>query len=100
MALTNASFLPDEVDCAEIWRRQRWPEGVRYVSCGSNKIQCRTQQYRDCLGRYRCQDCDKWFNDLTDTPLEYSKVSLGRWVYLLHDLDKGRPMAEIAQRLR
>ena len=48
------------------------------------------------LCRYCCQACGKWFNDLTNTPLEYSKVSLNRWVYLMRELDKGRSVNQIA----
>ena len=96
MALTNASFLPDEKDCAETWRAQRWPDGVECVSCGSHQIQCRTEQYRAHLCRYKCQACAKWFNDLTETPLAASKVSLNRWIYLMRELDKGRAVAQIA----
>lgn len=96
MALTHASFLPDAKDCAESWREQRWPEGVRCVRCGSKNVQCRTEQYRDHLCRYKCQACGHWFNDLSQTKLEYSKVSLNRWVYLMRELDKARPVSQIA----
>lgn len=96
MSLSNASFLPDGKDCAETWREQRWPAGVRCVSCGSDQVQCRTERYRAHLCRYQCQACGKWFNDLSDTPLEYSKVSLNRWIYLMRELDKGRSVAAIA----
>lgn len=96
MALTYASFLPDAKDCAESWRAQRWPEGVRCVECGSRQVQCRTEQYRDYLCRYKCQGCGHWFNDLSQTKLEYSKVSLNRWIYLMRELDKARPVSQIA----
>jgi transposase-like protein len=96
MALSNASFLPSAQDCAETWRAQRWPEGVECVACSSKQVQCRTEQYRDHLCRYKCQACGKWFNDLSGTPLGYSKVSLNRWVYLMRELDKGQPVTRIA----
>jgi transposase-like protein len=96
MALSNASFLPDAKDCAETWREQRWPEGVVCVRCGSDQVQCRTEQYRQQLCRYKCQRCGHWFNDLSGTPLAYSKVSLNRWVYLMRELDKGRAVTQIA----
>lgn len=96
MALSNASFLPNEQDCAESWREQRWPEGVKCVRCGSSEVRCRTKQYRGYLRRYKCQGCGKWFNDLTETPLAYSKVELPCWIYLMRELDKGRPVTQIA----
>lgn len=99
MALTNASFLPNEADCAETWRAQRWPRGVRCVYCGSANVGCRSRRYRGCLCRYCCRDCRWWFNNLTGTELEYSKVSLSRWVYLMRELDKGRPVAPIAEEI-
>ena len=46
MALSNASFLPDEKDCAESWRAQRWSDGVHCVVCGSTKVESRSEQYR------------------------------------------------------
>ena len=95
MALSNASFLPDEKDCAESWRAQRWSDGVQCVACGSRQVESRTEQYRGHLCRYHCQDCDRWFNDLSGTVLEYSKVSLNRWVYMMRELDKGRPVSQI-----
>lgn len=96
MALSNASFLPDEQDCAESWREQRWPDGVECVECDSKEVQCRTEAYRGYLRRYKCQVCGKWFNDLTETSLAYSKVELPRWIYLMRELDKGRPVTQIA----
>ena len=99
MTVSNASFLPDAQECAETWREQRWPAGVECVRCGSNQVQCRTQVYRDHLRRYSCQECGKWFNDLTETPLAYSKVSLNRWMYLMRELDKGQPVSQIAEEI-
>jgi transposase-like protein len=96
MALSNASYLPDEKDCAETWRQQRWPNGVACVKCGSTQVQCRTENYRQHLCRYSCQVCGHWFNDLSQTKLEASKVSLSRWIYLMRELDKGRPVTQIA----
>lgn len=96
MALTNASFLPDMSDCVQTWRQQRWPKGVRCIRCGSAQVECRTGRYRGYLARYHCLECGKWFNDLSGTPLEYSKVSLDRWFYLMRELDKGQPLTVIA----
>jgi transposase-like protein len=36
---------------------------------------------------------------LSDTPLEYSKVELKRWIYLMRALDQGRPVTEIAEEI-
>lgn len=46
-----------------------------------------------------CQGCDKWFNDLTDTPLAYSKVKLNGWMYLMREMDKGQPVRQIAEEI-
>ncbi len=99
MALTKASFWPDEADCAETWRKVRWPDGVRCVECGSQDVTCRTQNYRGHLCRYRCNACGKWFSDLTGTELAHTKVSLAQWFYLMRELDKGRPVLPIADEI-
>lgn len=99
MGLTNESFLPDPTECAEAWREVRWPNGVFCVACGSTDVECRTSSYRGHLCRYHCLDCDKWFSDVTDTALAYSKVDLPRWIYLMRELDKGRPVDQIAEEI-
>jgi transposase-like protein len=97
--LINASFLPNEADCAETWRAQRWPNGVWCMYCRSTNVECQSRRYRGYLCRYCCRDCRRWFNDLTGTELEYCKVNLSRWVYLMRELDKGRPVAPITKEI-
>lgn len=99
MGLTNESFLPDGDECADAWREVRWPNGVFCVDCGSSNVECRTSSYRGYLCRYHCLDCGRWFNDLTDTELAYSKVDLPQWVYMMRELDKGRPVLSIAEEI-
>jgi transposase-like protein len=99
MGLTRETFLPDEAESAAAWRAARWPQGVYCVACGSDAVECRTTTYRGHLHRYHCQECGKWFSDVTNTPLAYSKVSMSRWVYLIRELDKGRPVLPLADEM-
>ena len=97
--LTDESFLPPLEDCIETWRAIRWPEGVECPHCHSKDVQVRTTRYRGYAARYCCLNCKRWFNDFTGTPLEHSKVDLARWVYLMRELNKGRPLLPIAREI-
>lgn len=97
--LTQESFMPDEDECVETLREIRWSDGVRCVDCDSATIECRTETYREHYARYECLDCGRWFNDLSDTIFEYSKIALRYWFYTMREMDKGLPTTEIAQAL-
>lgn len=60
--------LIDKAKCYKVVRQFRWPDGVVCPCCGSKSILKRgkdeTQQERQ---RYRCQDCHRHFNDLSDS---------------------------------
>jgi transposase-like protein len=62
--------FPTERDLLLAWARQtRWPSGqpVRCLHCRSERV--RRWGIRAGRQRYRCQACEKTFNDLTGTPL-------------------------------
>ena len=89
MTQNKNTSLPDEIECAEMWLSSRWSEDIRCVECDSGNVE-RRGKYREYLHRYYCKDCGKWFNDMTGTPLQASKVSLSQWFYMMKELDKGQ----------
>ncbi len=60
--------LIDDVKCYQTVRDLRWPDGVDGPSCESKEVVKRgfddTELARQ---RYECHDCNKRFDDLTDT---------------------------------
>ena len=64
----NIKHLIDDVQCYQTVRELRWPDGVACPSCASQHVIKRgfddTEPARQ---RYACHDCDKRFDDLTDT---------------------------------
>ena len=95
--LTNESFMPSEAECAETIREIHWSDGVFCVECGSTNVICRTRIYREHYHRYECCDCGRWFNDLSGTIFEHSKIPLRYWFYTIREMDKGQPTTAIAE---
>ena len=68
--VVNIQNLIDDLKCFETVRELRWPQGVTCPHCDSAQI---TKQGHDSTQperqRYRCQACQKHFDDLTGTDL-------------------------------
>ena len=60
--------LLDDRKCYEVIRQLRWPNGARCPHCGVATV---TKQGRDTTQparqKYRCQGCERHFDDLTGT---------------------------------
>lgn len=95
--LSNESFIPGEKECAETLRQIRWADGITCVVCGSSHVKRRTEIYRYHYCRYECLDCGRWFNDLSGTVFENSKIPLRHWFYAMREMDKGLPTITIAE---
>jgi len=60
--------LIDDAKCYEMVRELRWPQGVRCPHCASGQVVKNGHDTPEvCRQRYRCRDCDRCFDDLTDT---------------------------------
>ncbi len=79
-------FLPDPEECFEYLRNLRWPEGVKCIHCGSPRV------YRDGYTskgavKYHCLNCNKYFNDLTNTIFEKHRFPIEEMFYILKEME-------------
>ena len=81
----NIKNLIDDVPCDPTVRELRWPNGVQCLSCESRHVIKRgfddTEPARQ---RYECHDCDKRFDDLTDTIFAGHHQPLKVWLLCLY----------------
>jgi transposase-like protein len=81
----NIKNLIDDVQCYQTVRELRWPGGVQCPSGESKDVIKRgcddTEPARQ---RYECHDCDKRFDDLTDTIFAGHHQPLKVWILCLY----------------
>ena len=79
--------LVDDAKCYEMVRELRWPQGVRCPHCVSSQVVKNGHDTTEvCRQRYCCRDCDRCFDDLTDTVFAGHHQPLRIWMlcsYLL-----------------
>lgn len=64
-------------------RRVRFPRGVHCLGCGSSEvIRWGRMWERPYEQRYHCKACRSWFNDLSGTVLEGSKMPPRDWMLI------------------
>ena len=72
-----------EKECYNKLRAMRWPDGqVRCPRCSLDSIHTIVQ--KEIKRQYRCTDCNRHFNDLTDTLFQSSNLSLKHWMRCLY----------------
>ena len=90
--------FPTETEAIAYFEHLRWGNKPHCVRCGSkNRI---TKQAKP--GRYWCGHCRQFFNAWTNTPLEYGKVKLNKWIfaaYLLMTARKGISSMQLSKEL-
>ena len=81
----NLLNLMDEAKCYELLRSIRWSEGVCCVSCSSKSV-IKNGHDENHLNkqRYQCKDCQKNFDDLTNTIFSNSHLTLKVWILVLY----------------
>jgi len=62
---------------ANLLAQIRWRDGVYCPRCRAESV-IRYGSYR-MFQRYLCNNCDRMFNDQTDTVFEHSAVALKKW---------------------
>ena len=92
-------MFPTKLSAVRYFESLRWGSQAVCVKCGgADKI---TAQ-KKVVGRYWCGDCRSYFNALTDTPLEYAKVDMRKWLfaaYLLMTSRKGISSLQLSKEL-
>src|SRR5439155_1810829 len=96
----NIKHLIDDVQCYQTVRELRWPDGLACPSCESQHVIKRgfddTEPARQ---RYACHDCDKRFDDLTDTIFAGHHQPLKVWVLGLYFMGLNLSNEHIGQAL-
>jgi len=73
--------LIDDAKCYEMVRELRWPQGVRCPHCANAQVVKNGHDTTEvCRQRYRCRDCDRCFDDLTDTVFAGHHQPLRIWM--------------------
>ena len=96
----NIKNLSDDGQCYQTVRKLRWPNGVVCPACESTQVIKRgfddTEPARQ---RYECHDCDKRFDDLTDTIFAGHHQPLKVWILCLYFMGLNLSNEQIAQEL-
>mgnify|MGYP006300368229 CR=1 FL=1 len=90
-------FIPDREECYERLRRARFGATVACLYCGSEDVIKKGTTGKDAQ-KYRCKECDSWFNDLTGTLFEHHKFPVEEMFYMLKEM-RSVPSAQIASDL-
>lgn len=81
--------------CYDFIVKQRWPDGLACLSCGSEAIYtCQTRRL------FKCKDCKRQFSPLVDSIFQDTHIALRKWflaIYLI--TDKGITSIELARRI-
>lgn len=90
--------FPTENEAIAYFENLRWGDTPCCTRCGAtDKL---TKQKK--AGRYWCGHCRQYFNAWTNTPLEYGKVKLHKWIYaayLLMTARKGISSLQLSKEL-
>jgi transposase-like protein len=90
-------FIPDREECYERLRRALFGATVACLYCGSENVIKKGTTGKDAQ-KYRCKECDSWFNDLTGTLFENHKFPVEEMFYMLKEM-RSVPSAQIASDL-
>ena len=74
-------YFRTERQCYKLFFRERWPEGVRCVSCDSTNVYERKNPVK-----FHCRSCSKGFSLFTGTYLELIRVPLRTLVLMVYDI--------------
>ena len=96
----NIKNLIDDVQCYQAVRELRWTGGIACPSCESKQVIKRgfddTEPARQ---RYKCHNCDKRFDDLTDTIFAGHHQPLKVWILCLYFMGLNLSHEQIAHEL-
>ena len=93
--------IMSEFECYSKVRELRWPDGeISCPRCQSNqcKVFVKTTSTKPCQ-KYRCENCNRYFNDLTDTVFKSSNLPLKHWLCCLYLMGLNSSNRQIAKEL-
>ena len=80
ISLVEAVEKFGDASAAEAWFvERRWPNGIRCVSCNSERIHTRKASPNRKTPTYHCNDCKKDFTAKTGTIMHDSRLPLSKW---------------------
>ena len=98
--MINIQQLIDDAKCYEMVRELRWTDGVRCPHCGSEEIIKRGRDEQQAhRQRYRCNACERQFDDLTGSIFEGHHQPLRVWVLCLYFMGLNLSNQQIAAEL-
>ncbi len=90
----------DEAKCYQTVRDLRWPEEIQCPHCDSFKIikygKDETEQHRQ---KYKCNNCIRYFDDLTNTIFAGHHKPLSVWILCLYFMGLNLSTMQISQEL-
>lgn len=96
----NIQGLIDDARCYEVVRDLRWPEKVCCSDCHSENVIKRGKDdscpHRQ---RYECKQCDKRFDDLSNTVFSGHHQPLKTWIIFLYFMGLNLSTAQISKEL-
>lgn len=98
--MVNIQMLIDDAKCYEVVRQLRWPEGLNCPHCQSEDVNKRGFHNRQAhRQRYHCKNCDRQFDDLTNTVFEGHHQPLRVWILCLYFMGLNLSNQQIANEL-
>jgi transposase-like protein len=98
--MLNIKNLIDDEKCYDTVRKIRWPNGTRCTHCCSDRVAKRGKDDRQNFRqRYHCNDCDKDFDDLTNTVFAGHHQPLKIWILCLYFMGLNLSNQQIAKEL-
>lgn len=98
--MINIQNLMDDAKCFETVRTMRWQKGVTCPKCGSSHTirhgYDETQRERR---KYQCKDCQRYFDDLTDTIFAGHHQPLKTWILCLYFMGLNLSNRQISKEL-
>lgn len=98
----NIQSLIDNARCYETVRNLRWPDKISCPHCccsNNNVIKRGKDESEPNKQRYKCKDCDKRFDDLTNTVFAGHHQPLKVWIIFLYFLGLNLSTRQIAKEL-
>lgn len=98
--IINIGGLIDEIKCYQKVRELRWSNEIFCPWCNSNNIvkNGREKEHPGCQ-KYHCKDCNKYFDDLTNTIFSGHHQPLSVWILCLYFMGLNISNFQIAKEL-